>query len=109
MCIIPLFVRDDVVIEFGEVGEMMDDYFSIIIGCSTWIIMKPKYLKRGKFSEISNFSQIGDTILPEIELLNLDFLTCSLLQVEKSLRVEILLTLREITSRFGIFSISCRS
>lgn len=87
----------------------MDDYFSIVIGSGTRVIMQPKYFKGGELSEISYFSQIGDTILPEIELLNLDFLTCSLLQVEKSLRVEILLTLREITSRLGIFSISCRS
>jgi len=104
-----LLTSNYIIIKFGKIRKMMYNYLSIVLYLSTWIIMKPQGFKIGEVEEVSDLSQICDTIFSKIEFLGLFKYTCSFEHFAKSLRELILLTLRDITSRLGIFSMSYKS
>ena len=90
---------------------MFDDDGSVVLHLGAGVIMQPENFQLRQFYQMSNFPDIRNIVLSQVELLSiinaLD--TCSLLQVEKSFKELILLTLRDTTSRLGIFSMSFRS
>ncbi len=57
------FRGDDVVVELDEIGEVVDDDFSVIVDCGTWIIVKPKHFEGGKFDKVSDLPEVGDAVL----------------------------------------------
>jgi hypothetical protein len=87
----------------------MDNDLSVVIYHGTGVIVQPKYFEGWQLGKIFDFPEVSDAIFTKIELLNSCSYTCSLLHLPKSRREEILLTLREMTYRLGIFSMSCRS
>lgn len=58
---------------------------------------------------MSDLPDVADAILTEVEFLNGGQGTCSLGQCEKSLRLQMRLTLSDTTSRLGIFWMRLRS
>ena len=104
-----LFLGDLMIIEFDEIGQMFDDDFSIVFCLSAGVVVEPEYLGVGQLHQIFDLSKIHDVILAQVQFLKQIGFTWSLAHLEKSLRVLILFTLSDTTSRFGIFSINCRS
>lgn len=84
----------------------MDHYLSVVVHHGAGVVMQPQHLQCGQFGEEADFSEVVDAIFAEVKFLNGGRNTCSLLHLAKSLRLDILLTLSEITSRLGIFSIN---
>ena len=88
---------------------MFDDDFSIVFCLSAGVVVEPEYLGVGQLHQIFDLSKIHDVILAQVQFLKQVGFTWSLAHLEKSLRVLILFTLSDTTSRFGIFSINCKS
>ena len=82
---------------------MVDNNFPVVVDHGAGVIMQPEYFQGRQFGEIPYFFEIVYAIFAKVEFLNGEGLTCSLLHLAKSRREEILLTLREMTSKLGIF------
>ena len=61
---------DHGVVEFCEVGEVVDDYLSVVLVLSARVVIQPQGLEVRQLDEISDFAQISDTVLSQVQLLS---------------------------------------
>jgi hypothetical protein len=60
---------DEVIVEFGEIGEVVDDDFPVVVELRAGVVVEPENLEMGEFDEMAYFAEIGDGVLAEVELL----------------------------------------
>ncbi len=60
---------DEVIVEFGKIGEVVDDDFPVVVELGAGVVVEPENLEMGEFGEVAYFAEIGDGVLAEVELL----------------------------------------
>ena len=69
--LLPLLRSDFRIIQFDQGGEHFDDEESVLWVVSTWVLGEPEHSQGRKMLEVSDFVDVRDLILPEVDLLDL--------------------------------------
>jgi len=64
-----LLTSYNIVVKFGEIGQMMQNYLSVVLMLGTRIIVEPQGFEVGEFEQVSDLPEIGDAVFAEVEFL----------------------------------------